>query len=87
LATTTYNAEIFPAMRVFLDNLVERNFKKRKVAFIENGSWAPVAAKAMQTKLENCKELEFVQPIVKIRSSLNPESSEQLNALAEELSR
>jgi flavorubredoxin len=87
LASTTYNAEIFPAMREFIDKLVERNYQNRFVAFIENGTWAPVSAKLMQAKFEKCKNLTFAQTSVKIRACLNAESAEQLNALAEELSR
>ncbi len=85
LATTTYNGTIFPAMREFLDCLVERNFRARKVGFIENGSWAPVAAAAMAEKLSKCKDLTLCENTVKIRSALNDESISQLSALAEEL--
>jgi len=85
LATTTYNGTIFPAMREFLDCLVERNFRARKVGFIENGSWAPVAAAAMAEKLSKCKDLTLCKTTVKIRSALNDESISQLSALAEEL--
>ena len=86
LATTTYNAEIFPFMREFIEHLTERNFCKRTVATIENGSWAPLAAKIMKRMLEKCKELTFTENSVKIRSALNEESTAQLEALAEELS-
>lgn len=85
LATTTYNGEMFPTMREFVDCLTERNFKNRVVGLIENGSWAPFAAKAMQAKLEGCKDLKFVEPYVKIRSALNDESERELKALAEAL--
>ena len=87
LATTTYNAEIFPPMREFLAHLSERNFQNRTVALIENGSWAPLAAKIMRAKLEGCKNLAFTETTVRILSALNDESSEQLNALASELCR
>ncbi len=87
LATTTYNGEIFPAMREFIDRLTERNYQSRKVALIENGSWAPVAARAMQTRLEKCKNLTFLEAQVKIRSALNEESKAQIDALANELSK
>ncbi len=87
LATTTYNGEIFPAMREFIDRLTERNYQSRKVALIENGSWAPVAARAMQTRLEKCKNLTFLETQVKIRSALNEESKAQIDALANELSK
>lgn len=87
LASPTYNAEIFPPVREFLDKLVERNYQNRVVAFIENGTWAPVTAKLMQAKLEKCKNLTYAVATVKIRASLNDESLAQLNALAEELSK
>ncbi len=85
LATTTYNAEIFPFMREFINHLTERNFSNRTVAFIENGSWAPLAAKVMKGMLEKCKNLKFCDTTVKILSALNDESSQQLDALANEL--
>ncbi len=85
LATTTYNAEIFPFMREFIQHLTERNFQNRTVAFIENGSWAPLAAKVMKGMLEKSKNLTFAENTVKILSALNEESTAQLNALAEEL--
>ncbi len=87
LATTTYNAEIFPFMRSFIDHLTERNFQNRTVALIENGSWAPLAAKVMRSMLEPCKNLTFTDTTVKILSALSEESSAQLNTLAEELSK
>ena len=87
LATTTYNAEIFPFMREFISHLTERNFSNRTVALIENGSWAPLAAKVMKGMLENCKNLTFTDTTVKILSALNEESSAQLENLAEELCR
>ena len=86
LATTTYNADIFPFMKEFINHLTERNFSNKKVAFIENGSWAPLAAKTMKGMLENCKNLTFAENSVKILSSLNDESSNRLEALAQELS-
>ena len=85
LATTTYNADIFPFMREFIDHLTERNFSNRTVSLIENGSWAPLAAKVMKGMLENSKNITFAENTVKILSALNSESSEQLNALADEL--
>ncbi len=87
LATTTYNADIFPFMREFIDHLTERGFSNRTVALIENGSWAPLAAKVMRGMLEGCKNLTFTETGVKILSALNNESSAQLDALAEELCR
>ncbi len=87
LATTTYNAEIFPFMHSFITHLTERNYQNRTVAFIENGSWAPQANKVMKRMLENSKNLTFAQNDVKIMSALNETSSAQLEALAQELSR
>lgn len=87
LATTTYNAEIFPFMRTFINHLTERNFSNRTVGLIENGSWAPLAAKVMRGMLESCKNLTFTDTTVKILSALNEDSTEQLNRLAEELCR
>ena len=85
LATTTYNAEIFPFMREFISHLTERNFSNRTVALIENGSWAPLASKIMRGMLEKCKNLTFCDTGVRILSALNDESSAQLEALANEL--
>ncbi len=85
LATTTYNADIFPFMRTFIDHLVERNFRNKTVAFIENGSWAPVATKVMRDMLEKCKNITYTEAGVRILSALNEESRAQLLALAEEL--
>ena len=87
LATTTYNAEIFPFMREFINHLTERNFSNRTVGLIENGSWAPLAAKVMRGMMEKCKNITWTENNVKILSALNEESSGQLNALGEELSR
>ena len=85
IATTTYNAEIFPAAREFIDRLTERNYQNRTVGFIENGTWAPVCARCMRARLEKCKNITFAQTEVKVRSALNAESEAQLCALAEEL--
>jgi len=85
LATTTYNAEIFPFMREFINHLTERNFANRTVALIENGSWAPMAAKVMRGMLEKCKNITYTETTVKILSALNADSTAQLDALAEEL--
>lgn len=87
LATTTYNADIFPFMKEFIHHLTERNFSNRRVAFIENGSWAPTAAKVMGEMLSSCKNLTFADNSVKIMSALNDESLTQLEALADELCR
>lgn len=85
LATTTYNAGIFPFMREFINHLAERNYQNRTVALIDNGSWAPAAVKTMRTMLEGCKNITFTENSVCIRSALSDESSAQLEALAEEL--
>jgi len=87
LATTTYNADIFPFMRTFIDHLTERNYSNRTVAFIENGSWAPMATKVMKGMLEKSKNLTYAEAEVKIMSALNEASAAQLEALAEELSK
>ena len=87
LATTTYNADIFPFMKEFIHHLTERNFSNRTVGLIENGSWAPLAAKTMKIMLEGCKNLTFTDTTVKIMSALNDESSASLEALADELCR
>ncbi len=87
LATTTYNSEIFPFMREFINHLTERNFSNRTVAFIENGSWAPMATKVMKGMFEKSKNLTFAESAVKIVSALNEESTQQLENLATELSK
>lgn len=84
-ATTTYNAEIFPFMREFINHLTERNFMNRMVAFIENGSWAPMSTKVMKGLLEKSKNLNYAENTVKIISALNEESTAQVEALANEL--
>ena len=85
LATTTYNSEIFPFMREFLHNLIERNYSNRRIAFIENGSWAPTAAKVMKTMLDGCKDLNYCDTQVKILAALSDENIKQIEALADEL--
>lgn len=85
LATTTYNGDVFPAMRAFLSGLTERSFRARRVGLIENGTWAPVAAKVMRGMLEPCRDLSFADNAVRIRSALNEESRAQLDALAAEM--
>lgn len=85
LATTTYNAEIFPFMRDFITHLTERNFQNRTVALMENGSWAPLAAKIMREQLGGCKNINFADTTVKILSALNADSIAQLENLADEL--
>lgn len=85
LATTTYNADIFPFMKDFINHLIERNYQKRTIALIENGSWAPAAAGVMRKMLEACKDIKFAENSVRIMSALNDESRAQLEALADEL--
>ncbi len=85
LASPTYNGDVFPFMREFIHNLTERNYQKRTVALIENGSWAPTAVKTMQKMLEGCKDLTFANTNVKIMSALNDDSIAQIKALAKEL--
>lgn len=85
LATTTYNSEIFPAMRQFIDHLIERGFKNKIVGFIENGSWAPTATKIMKSMLERSKNLSYIKATCSIRSAMNQENSDQLEAMANEL--
>ncbi len=85
LATTTYNGDIFPFMKEFIHHLTERNFQNRTVAFVENGSWAPVAAKFMKKMLENSKNLTFTDTTVKIFSAMNEKNVAEIDALVEEL--
>lgn len=87
LATTTYNADIFPYMKEFINHLTERGFRNRTVAFIENGSWAPLAAKVMRGMLEECKELTYAENSVKILSAVNEDTAKEIEALAEEMCR
>lgn len=86
LATTTYNADIFPFMREFITHLTERNYQNRKVGFIENGSWAPTAAKVMKGMLESCKNLTFAKTTVTLKSSFKAENMAAIDALADEMS-
>ena len=85
LATTTYNMDIFPFMRTFIEYLVERNYQNRTVAFIENGTWAPAAARVMKGLFEKSQGIAFANTTVTIRSALNDTSRAQLDALADEL--
>ena len=87
LATTTYNAEIFPFMREFINHLTERGFKNRTVGLIENGSWAPLAAKIMRGMLEGCKNITWLDTTVTIRSALSEASREDIRKMAKELCR
>ena len=85
LATTTYNGDIFPFMNQFIDHLTERNYQKRNLAFIENGTWGPTAKRVMTKKFENSKDINYLENSVTIKSALNNQSEAQLEALAEEL--
>ena len=85
LATTTYNADVFPFMREFIEMLRERNYQKRTVALIENGSWAPMAIKAMKAKLEGLKEVNFAENEITILSALTDENRSKIAVLADEL--
>ena len=87
LATTTYNADIFPFMKEFINHLTERNYQNRTVAFIENGSWAPMATKMMKLMLEKSKNLTYTESGVKILCAMNKENKSQIQALAEELTK
>jgi len=85
LATTTYNADIFPFVREFINHLVERNFQNRTLAFVENGSWAPTAAKVMKESFAGCKNLDFCEATVKIMSALDERSRQEMDSLVQEL--
>ena len=85
LATPTYNADVFPFMKEFIHHLTERNYQNRTVAFIENGSWAPMAAKVMTKMLEGSKNLTYAATTVTVRGALNAASEAQLAALADDL--
>ena len=85
LATTTYNADVFPFMKTFIHHLTERNFQNRTIGLMENGSWAPLAAKVMRNMLSESKNLTFTDTTVRILSALNEESKGQIEAMAEEL--
>ena len=87
LATTTYNADIFPFMKEFIHHLTERNFQNKTIALIENGSWAPQAAKTMKTMLDGCKNITFTDTTVRIMSAMSGESRTQIETLADELCR
>ena len=84
-ATTTYNGDIFPFMKQFLDHLTERDFQNRKVAFIENGTWAPTAARIMKARFEKSKNIEYAETTVTIKSAMTEENKEQIAALAKEM--
>ena len=85
LATTTYNGDIFPFMREFINHLTERGYKNRKIGIIENGSWAPMAAKIIKKMLEGSKDITFMDTVVTVNSALKPENAEQIKTLAKEI--
>ena len=85
LASITYNADIFPFMKHFIDALTERNYQKRTVGLIENGSWAPMAAKVMKSMFEKSKDITWLDTTVTIKSAVKAENIEQLEKMADEL--
>ena len=85
LATTTYNADIFPFMRTFIEHLVERGYKNRTIALMENGSWAPLAAKVMKGMLEGCKNLTILEPVIRLTSAMNDLTKEAIETVSDEL--
>ena len=82
LVSTTYNGDMFPFMKTFIDHLADHAFQNRRVAFMENGSWAPTAARVMRAKVESMKGIEFVDPVVTIKSALDDASRAQVKELA-----
>ena len=87
LATTTYNADIFPFMRQFIDHLTERNYQNRTLGFIENGTWAPAAAKIMKAMFEKSRNINYIDTTVTLRSAMTEENAEAIERMAEELCR
>lgn len=87
LATTTYNADIFPFMKQFIDHLTERNYQNRTIGFIENGTWAPAAAKTMKAMFEKSKNINYIDTTVTLRSAMTEENAEAIERMAEELCR
>ena len=85
LATTTYNADIFPFMRAFIEHLTERNYQNRTVALMENGSWAPLAAKVMKSMLEGCKNLTILEPVIRLTSAMNDDAKDAIEKVSDEL--
>ena len=85
LAAPTYNADVFPAMKEFINHLTERNYQNRTIGIIENGSWAPMAAKVMKGMFEKSKNITFAENTVTVRSAVNAANEAQIEALAEEL--
>jgi flavorubredoxin len=85
LASTTYNMGVFPFMSDFIERLVDHGYTKRRIALIENGTWAPAAAKVMRAKFDAAKDIEFCENVVTIKSALSDDSRAQLDALVAEL--
>jgi flavorubredoxin len=85
LASPTYNGDVFPFMKTFIDHLLERSYQNKTIGFIENGSWAPMAAKVMKGKFENSKNITLLDTVVSIKSAVKEADMEQLEALAKEL--
>jgi len=85
LATTTYNADIFPFMRTFIEHLTERGYQNRTIALVENGSWAPLAAKVMKGMFEGSKNITFVEPVIRLTSAMNDVTKEQIETVSDEL--
>lgn len=85
LATTTYNASIFPFMNTFIEHLIERNYQNKQIGIIENGTWAPMAAKVIKDRFANSKNIAFLDPVVRINSSMNEENEKQIKDLAAKL--
>ena len=85
LATTTYNADIFPFMRTFIEHLTERGYQNRTVALMENGSWAPLAAKVMRGMLENSKNVTILEPVIKMTSAMNDDTKAAMDKVSDEL--
>ena len=85
LATTTYNSDVFPFMRIFINELHERGYKNRKIGLVENGTWAPTAANVMKKKLDDFRNIELAETVVTIKSAVNDTTLAQLDKLAEEM--
>lgn len=85
LATTTYNTDIFPYMKEFIENLIERNYQSRTIGIIENGTWAPMAAKVIKGMFDGCKDIKIVEPVVTVKSALNEASELKLSELADSI--
>ena len=85
LATTTYNGDVFPFMKEFIDHLTERNYQSRTVAMIENGSWAPLATKVMRSMLEKSKNINYTEQNIRISCAMNEQNLAEISAMADEL--